>query len=176
MARKRGLGRDDVVTAGLAVLDHAGIDAVSLAAVAGRLDVRPPSLYAHVDGLAGLKRDLAHTTTVEFGEVLRDSVLGRSGPDAVRSFADAYRWWATGFPGRYEMTLLPVQAVIRGFGIDETSAIQAGRSLRSALDGFSRLENADNMGRGDHDADFAFLVELLIDGISQAGTQPPGPA
>jgi len=66
--------------------------------------------------------------------------------------------------------------VIRGFGIDETSAIQAGRSLRSALDGFSRLENADNMGRGDHDADFAFLVELLIDGISQAGTQPPGPA
>ena len=194
MARKRGLGRDDVVTAGLAVLDHAGIDAVSLAAVAGRLDVRPPSLYAHVDGLAGLTRDLAHTTTVEFGEVLRDSVLGRSGPDAVRSFADAYRWWATGFPGRYEMTLLPiaaddderragarlalgaVQAVIRGFGVDAASAVQAGRSLRSAMDGFSRLENADNMGRGDHDADFAFLVNLLINGISQTGTQPPDPA
>ena len=189
MARKRGLTHSDVVGTGLAVLDADGIDAVSLAAVAVRLDVRPPSLYAHVDGLAGLRRDLAHATTVEFGEVLRDWVLGRSGPDAVRSFADAYRRWATGFPGRYEMTLLPIaaddeerragarlalgaiQAVIRGFGIDDDHAVLAGRSLRSAMDGFSRLENADNMGRGDHDADFAFLVDLLIDGISQAGTQ-----
>ncbi len=189
MARKRGLTHSDVVGTGLAVLDADGIDAVSLAAVAVRLDVRPPSLYAHVDGLAGLRRDLAHATTVEFGEVLRDSVLGRSGPDAVRSFADPYRRWATGFPGRYEMTLLPIaaddeerragarlalgaiQAVIRGFGIDDDHAVLAGRSLRSAMDGFSRLENADNMGRGDHDADFAFLVDLLIDGISQAGTQ-----
>lgn len=188
MARKRGLTHGAVVDAGLALLDSGGLEVVSLAAVAGRLDVRPPSLYAHVDGLAGLKRDLAHATTVEFGEVLRDSVLGRSGPDAVRSFADAYRRWATGFPGRYEMTLLPIaaddderragarlalgaiQAVIRGFGVDEASAVQAGRSLRSAMDGFTRLENAANMGRGDHDADFAFLVDLLIDGISQAGT------
>ena len=48
--------------------------------------------------------------------------------------------------------------------------MQAGRSLRSAMDGFTRLENADNLGRGDHDADFAFLVDLLIDGISQAGS------
>ncbi len=191
MARKRGLSRDDVVVAGLAVLDDHGPDSVTLAAVAARLDVRPPSLYAHVDGLAGLRRDLAHASTVEFGEVLRDAVLGRSGPDAVRSFATAYRLWATDYPGRYEMTLLPIaaddderragarlalgaiQAVIRGFGVDKASAVQAGRSLRSAMDGFTRLENADNLGRGDHDADFAFLVDLLIDGISQAGTGGP---
>lgn len=193
MARKRGLTHRDVVDAGLAVLDDsaasgAGLDAVSLAAVAGRLDVRAPSLYAHVDGLGGLRRDLAHAATVEFGEVLRDAVLGRSGPDAVRSFAEAYRRWATGFPGRYEATLVPidpddeerragarlalgaVQAVIRGFGIDDRRAVQAGRSLRAAMDGFTRLENADNMGRGDHDTDFAFLVDLLVDGIQQAGT------
>jgi len=190
MARKRGLNRDDVIVAGLAVLDAHGPDAVSLAKVAEQLAVRPPSLYAHVDGLAGLRRNLAHVVTVEFGEVLRDSVLGRSGPDAVRSFAAAYRHWATGFPGRYEMTLLPIdpddvqrragarlslgaiQAVIRGFGLDEDRTVQAGRSLRSAMDGFSRLENADNMGRGDHDADFDFLVELLVDGIRQAGAVP----
>ena len=193
VARKRGLTHQDVVDAGLAVLDQAaaaggGGDALTVAAVAERLDVRPPSLYAHVNGLAGLRRDLAHAATVEFGEVLRDAVLGRSGPDAVRSLADAYRRWATGFPGRYDITLVPidpddeerragarlalgaVQAVIQGFGVDERQAVQAGRSLRAAMDGFTRLENLDNMGRGDHDADFAFLVELLVDGIAQAGT------
>ena len=175
-----------MVVAGLSILDDGGPDSLSLAAVAGRLDIRPPSLYAHVDGLAGLRRDLAHAATIEFGEVLRDSVLGRSGSDAVRSFAWAYRKWATGFPGRYEMTLLPIEtddnerrtgarlalgavkAVIRGFGLDNDRAVLAGRSLRSAMDGFSRLENANNMGGGDHDAAFAFLVDLLIEGICQA--------
>ena len=187
MARKRGITHGDVVGVGLAVLDDAGVDSLSLAAVADRLEVRPPSLYAHVDGLSGLRRDLAHAATVEFGEVLRDSVLGRSGADAVRSFAEAYRGWATDFPGRYDMTLLPIdaddaerragarlalgtiQAVIRGFGLGEAGAVQAGRSLRASMDGFCRLENLEAMGRGDHDADFAFLVELLIDGIRQAG-------
>ncbi|MBH99903.1 MAG: TetR family transcriptional regulator [Acidimicrobiaceae bacterium] len=188
--RKRGLTHSDVVAAGMAVLDAEGVIGLSLAGVAERLGVRPPSLYAHVEGLNGLTRDLAHAATVEFGEVLRDSVLGRSGADAVRSFAVAYRRWATGFPGRYEMTLLPIapedaerragarlalgaiRAIIRGFGLDEDRAVQAGRSLRSAMDGFSRLENAGSMGRGDHDADFNFLVELLIDGIDQNGTAP----
>jgi AcrR family transcriptional regulator len=188
MARKLGITHGDVVATGLDVLDAAGVDSLSLKAVADRLGVRPPSLYAHVDGLPGLRRDLAHATTVEFGEVLRDSVLGRSGAGAVRSFAGAYRAWATGFPGRYDMTLLPIdagdaqrrtgarlalgaiQAVIRGFGIDDAGTVRAGRSLRASMDGFCRLENLAIMGRGDHDADFDFLVEMLVDGITQAGS------
>jgi AcrR family transcriptional regulator len=192
MAQKRGLTHGDVVGAGMAVLDDAGLGSLSLTAVAALLEVRPPSLYAHVDGLPGLRRDLAHATTVEFGQVLRDSVLGRSGADAVRSFAEAYRAWATGFPGRYDMTLIPIdaddaerragarlalgaiQAVIRGFGIDDDNAVRAGRSLRASMDGFCRLENLEVMGRGDHDADFDFLVKLLVDGITQAGRTPPG--
>jgi len=189
-SRKRGLTHVDVVAAGLAVVDGAGVDGLSLVAVAAHLDVRSPSLYAHVDGLAGLRRDLAHAATVEFGEVLRDAVLGRSDEAAVRSFAEAYRAWATTFPGRYDLTLTPIhpddaerragarlalgaiQAVIRGFGLDDAAAVQAGRSLRAAMDGFTRLENLDSMGRGDHDADFAFLVDLLVDGIHQAGRIP----
>ena len=67
------------------------------------------------------------------------------------------------------LALSAVQAVIRGFGIDDDGAVRAGRSLRASMDGFCRLENLDAMGRGDHDADFAFLVELLVDGITQAG-------
>jgi|TARA_B100001105_G_scaffold213214_1_gene178183 AcrR family transcriptional regulator len=194
MARKLGITHGDVVATGLDILDSVGVASLSLTAVADRLEVRPPSLYAHVDGLPGLRRDLAHATTVEFGEVLRGSVLGRSGADAVRSFASAYRAWATGFPGRYDMTLLPIhaddverragarlalgaiQAVIRGFGIDDAGTVRAGRSLRASMDGFCRLQNLDVMGRGDHDADFDFLVELLVDGITQAGSVSPAPA
>jgi len=182
MAQKRGLTHGDVVGAGMAVLDDAGLGSLSLTAVAALLEVRPPSLYAHVDGLPGLRRDLAHATTVEFGQVLRDSVLGRSGADAVCSFAEAYRAWATGFIDADDaerragarLALGAIQAVIRGFGIDDDNAVRAGRSLRASMDGFCRLENLEVMGRGDHDTDFDFLVKLLVDGITQAGRTPPG--
>lgn len=190
MARKRGVTRQDVVAAGLSVVDANGAGAVSLAAVAGLLEVRSPSLYSHVDGLAGLRRALAHAATVEFGEALRESVLGRSDEDAVRSFAHAYRTWATTFPGRYDLTLTPIdpddaerragarlalgaiQAVIRGFGLADAEAVKAGRSLRAAMDGFTRLENLDAIGRGDHDAEFEFLVDLLVDGIRSVAGVP----
>ena len=149
MARKLGVTRRDVVTAGLAVADADGVAAVSLAAV-----------------------------------------LGRSDEDAVRSFSHAYRSWATTFPGRYDLTLTPIdpddaerrdgarlalgaiQAVIRGFGLEDAEAVKAGRSLRAAMDGFTRLENLDVMGRGDHDAEFGFLVDLLVDGIRSAAGIP----
>ena len=161
MARKIGVTRRDVVAAGLAVADADGVAAVSLAAV-----------------------------SLAFGEVLRDAVLGRSDEDAVRSFSHAYRSWATTFPGRYDLTLTPIdpddaerrdgarlalgaiQAVIRGFGLEDAEAVKAGRSLRAAMDGFTRLENLDVMGRGDHDAEFGFLVDLLVDGIRSAAGIP----
>ncbi|MEZ5168434.1 MAG: hypothetical protein R2695_18880 [Acidimicrobiales bacterium] len=103
MARRRGITRDDVIATALALVDHDGIDALSLTAVAAALDVQPPSLYSHVEGVTGLLDDLAIVATEEFGEALRDSVVGVSGDAAVLAFADAYRAWATAYPGRYEL-------------------------------------------------------------------------
>ena len=68
------------------------------------------------------------------------------------------------------LALGAIQAVIRGFGIDDAGTARAGRSLRASMHGFCRLENLAIMGRGDHDADFDFLVEMLVDGITQAGS------
>jgi AcrR family transcriptional regulator len=113
-SRKRGLTHVDVVAAGLAVVDGAGVDGLSLVAVAAHLDVRSPSLYAHVDGLAGLRRDLAHAATVEFGEVLRDAVLGRSDEAAVRSFAEAdpERWLVVDGSGAVDEVAQRLQAAV----------------------------------------------------------------
>ena len=60
MAARRGVTTDQVVAAALAVLDEAGrVTDVRPAAVAKRLGIRSQSLYAHVDGGAGLRRLLA---------------------------------------------------------------------------------------------------------------------
>ena len=59
MARKLGLQRERVIETAAALADQEGLEAVTLARVAAELGVRSPSLYSHVDGLAGLRRAIA---------------------------------------------------------------------------------------------------------------------
>jgi len=181
MARRRGLGKDDVIAAALEIVDRDGLDALSLKAVADALQVQSPSLYSHVDGLPGLLDDLAIDVTADFGETLRDSVVGVSGGVAVAAFAHAYRDWATNNPGRYELSLRKVanadkrvagrgaietmDRVLTSFGLTGADATAAGRTLRAALHGFSTLETADSLGRGRHDASFEYLVEHFVRGV-----------
>lgn len=190
MARRRGIDRDDVIEAALTIVDRDGLDALSLKAVADALDVQSPSLYSHVDGLTGLLDALTLTATAEFGETLRDSVVGVSGDDAVAAFAHAYRDWATTKPGRYELSLRKVaradkraagrsaietmDRVLASFGLVGAEATAAGRTLRAALHGFSTLEAADALGRGRHDESFDYLVRHFLRGVRVGAAEPFG--
>ena len=57
MRRHRSV--DPILDAALAVVDNAGPDALTLAAVAGRTRVAPPSLYKHVGSIAELRARIA---------------------------------------------------------------------------------------------------------------------
>lgn len=191
MARRRGLDRLDVLDAALAIVDRDGLDGLSLKAVADALAVQSPSLYSHVDGLGGLLDALAVAVTAEFGEALRDSVVGVAGDDAVRAFATAYRRWATDHPGRYELSLRKVEGrekrvagtgaiqtmdrVLEAYGLGGDDATAAGRTLRAALHGFATLEAADALGRGGHDASFDYLVDLFVEGVRATARRSGGP-
>lgn len=174
-----------MIAAALAIIDGHGLDALSLRAVADSLDVQSPSLYSHVDGLHGLLDALAVAVTAEFGEILRDSVVGVAGDDAVAAFARAYRDWATTRPGRYELSLRKVASadkrsagrsaietmdrVLAAYGLTGAEATAAGRTLRAALHGFSTLEAADSLGRGRNDDSFDYLIDLYLRGIRAGG-------
>ena len=190
MARRRGIDRDDVIEAALTIVDRDGLDALSLKAVADALDVQSPSLYSHVDGLSGLLDALALAVTAEFGEILRDSVVGVAGDDAVAAFAHAYRDWATTRPGRYELpwrrvaradkraagrsAIETMDRVLASFGLVGAEATAAGRTLRAALHGFSTLEAADALGRGRHDESFDYLVRHFLRGVRVGAAEPFG--
>ena len=59
MGARAGLDRAQVIETAAVIADESGADGLTLAALAARLGVRSQSLYAHVDGLDGLRRDLA---------------------------------------------------------------------------------------------------------------------
>ena len=171
--------------------DEVGLSDLTLAAVAGRLGVRQPSLYKHIDSLAGLKRSIALRAKIELGQILGRAAVGRSGHDAVFSLALAYRHWARAHPGRYEAAqkapaggdvddetasaaLVRICAdVLSGYGLAGDDAIDAIRALRSALHGFVLLETGGGFGLP-VDVDRSF--ERLVEGLGAAFTRWPEPS
>lgn len=173
-----------LVTAEAAALsDERGFDELSLAAVAKRLGVAPPSLYKHVDGLAGLRREVSLLAVTELGDRLQSAAVGLSGPEAVRALFAAYRDYAHGHPGGYTATqrapdpsdthaskvyARPVQviaAVLRGFDIPEDRMVHTIRALRSAVHGFIDLE-AQGGFRMPENIDESY--EVLVEGFIRA--------
>ena len=161
---RAGLSRPRVVDEAAAVADDVGLDRLTLAAVAQRLGVRLPSLYKHVDGLDGLRREIAVLALRELGAEISSAAVGRASADALRAIAHAYRRYARAHPGRYAATirapvrtdleyvevadnvLKSVLAVLAGYGLTRDDAIDATRALRASLHGFVSLEAGGGFG------------------------------
>lgn len=186
-----GLNRAAVVELALAIVDESGLDGLTLAAVAGRAGVAVPSLYKHVTSLADLRREVALAGIRELTAELTQSAVGRSGGDALRAMATAYRTYARSRPGRYAATQIApspddaglaeasgatvdvVAAVLAGCGVAPAHAVDAVRAVRAGLHGFVTLELAGGFGLPDDvDASFTYLVDSLEAGFTSIGAEP----
>lgn len=153
-----GLSTSSVVDAAVDLVDEKGGAALTLAAVASRTGVAAPSLYKHVRNLEALRQKVSARATAELAQALSTSVAGRSGEEALRCVAHAYRAYALAHPGRYPLTqrvpnakdpdhveageqaVRAMFAALHGYGLDGDEAIHATRVTRSALHGFVSLE------------------------------------
>jgi AcrR family transcriptional regulator len=182
---RAGLTAQTVTEAAAELADTEGLEAVTLAALAGRLGVRAPSLYAHVDGLDDLRVRIAAQGAAQLADRLQAAVAGRSGATALRALAAAYREYARTHPGAYaalqrtkglnaqaaeaaERTVGVVLAVLQGYGLEGDAALHATRAIRAALHGFVLLEMQDGFGLAlDVDESFEVLVGLLERGLAR---------
>jgi AcrR family transcriptional regulator len=176
---RAGLTPEIVVSEAARIADDVGYDRLTLAAVAERFGVAVPSLYKHVDGLEGVKRQVAVMAVRELGDALAGRIdatqNGRLG-----ALAGAYRDYARSHPGRYAATLRApdpadadhtaaseavlaiVYEVLADYGLDGPDAVDATRALRAALHGFVALEVAGGFGLPqDVDKSFARLIDAL---------------
>jgi AcrR family transcriptional regulator len=184
---RAGLTTDRVVQAAADLADQDGLSRLTLAGLAARLGVRQPSLYKHIDSLDGLHRGISVVARRELGEVIARAAVGKAGREALVAVCMNYRAWAHAHPGRYAATVRAPAAddvgdqqasdavvaivvdVLAGFGFEGERAIDAARTVRSAVHGFVVLEASGGFGlpRG-LDASFAFLVRTLVDGLQAA--------
>ncbi len=186
MGRKLGLTLEQVVEAAAEIADRDGLDALSLASVASALGVRSPSLYHHVAGLAGLRRQLSIHAGRLLAAELAASVEGLDAVEALRAMAIQLRSFAHRHPGMYD-SFLPapspdedpevaaalaepigvVGSVLTEMGIDPATVIPLIRALRAAVHGFVDLELQGGFGLPDDiDDSFTTTIDLVIEAIA----------
>lgn len=192
VARRAGvsLDRAAVVLAAAQLADTVGLEGVTLATLAAKVGVQTPSLYNHVAGLPGLRRELALLGLRELARRLERAAVGRAGDDALVAIAQAYRAYAREHPGVYAATQRTpeghdpawaaagaevvgiVLAVLAGYGLEGDDALHATRALRSLLHGFVALETVGGFGLPlDLDESFRRLLALFIAGLRTTTNQ-----
>ena len=188
---RAGLDRAAVVGAAAALADEEGLDELTLAKLAERLGVRTPSLYNHIDGLPGLRRDIHLLGARELAARLGRAAIGKAGDEAVLALGQAYRAFVKERPGLYAATLRAsrlsdptdaelavgeqedvdiVVAVLAPYGLRGDDAIHAVRALRSVAHGFASLEASGGFGLVlDTDESFRRLLTMFTTGLHAGG-------
>jgi len=173
------------------MVDEVGLNSLSLAALADRLGVKQPSLYKHMESLAGLQRSVCMRSKRDLGQAFARVAVGRSGADAVHAMARAYREWAVRHPGLYQAAMtMPapgdvedeatqinaiqiIADVLTAYELRGDDAVDAIRAFRSILHGFVSLETS---GGFTMTADIDVSFDRLIHGFTVALTHWNEPA
>ncbi|MEO3923778.1 TetR/AcrR family transcriptional regulator [Micromonosporaceae bacterium B7E4] len=177
---RAGLSTNAVVDAAIAVIDEHGVDALTLAAVAARTGVAPPSLYKHVAGLAELRTLVGIRVITEMTDRSVAAVLGRSGDEAVAVLLRTYRDYVREHPARYAAMppdplhdpamveagtrmLQVFLATLREYGLTDSAAIHATRCGRAIAHGFASLEASGGFGLSeDLDETYEQLIAMYV--------------
>ena len=183
------LDKATLVRAAADIADRDGWSNLTLSQVAKQVGRHVTSLYAHVDGLEALRREIALLGMQELGDLLWQAALGRTGEDALRSIASVEREFARVHPGRITaMTALgsradgelaargarlaePLRATLRSFGLDDDHVHQAHSVFSCALRGLVIAQATESFPFEDADRTFEGLIRLFVAALS-AGTWP----
>jgi AcrR family transcriptional regulator len=161
---RAGLNEAVILQAAGDLADEEGLDSVSLAGLAHRLQVQAPSLYNHIAGVDGVRRGLAALGAEQLANRLVRAAVGKSGEQAAYALGDAYRSFAKEHPGLYAATLRApkkdetryiaaaevilevVGAALEPYRLSKRDLIDSIRGLRSLVHGFVTLELSGGFG------------------------------
>ncbi|RJS61549.1 TetR/AcrR family transcriptional regulator [Bacillus sp. PK3_68] len=184
MSPRMKLDLSVVLQKAVELIDDNGLEQLSIGVLAKELQVRPPSLYNHINGLDELKQKLAIQGIKSLYECMLQAAVGRSGDEAIRALSQTYIEFVRTHPGLYEAaTRFPdpedrelhqaqqaivklVVKVLQAYNLKEDTAIHMVRGLRSILHGFTSIEQMGGFAMSlDIDQSFFILIDTFIEGI-----------
>lgn len=184
MSQRRKLDLSTILGAATEIIDSQGLDSLGLVTLAKKLGIRSPSLYNHIDGLPGLRTELAIYGSNLLNSVITRAAIGKSGDNAVYAVAEDYLAFARTHPGLYEAVqrvpypqeerwqqamkelVETVVQVFQHYGLDDSTSIHAVRSFRSLTHGFISLERNQGFKMPINvDDSYRFMIDTFILGV-----------
>lgn len=185
--KENSLTPQDVTNAVLACLDKEGEAALGVNRVARELGIKPPAIYKHVNGKAGLRRAAVLTIWNDYLLHCQDAVANISKPQALFQVgAQAARSYAKSYPARYAVMM---QYQMRPTNPEEAAIIQRSlcffqqslqlhelsndalvdcmRMVNAAISGFINREQLELMTLSrSSDASYEVMLDALLVAIA----------
>jgi AcrR family transcriptional regulator len=182
LAGQARLDTETVVDAAERLVSQQGWSALTMAALAEALGVRPPALYRHVGSLDDLRIKLNLRLIDGMVTAVRSAVMAQSREDGLRALARAYRRFAHEHAGLFRAPLPfdhaevraqfarageAAHAVLRSFGLDDEQIVIATAQLAAVFHGFVVIELANGLEWVDAERAFDGLIDLFADAMNR---------
>lgn len=186
MSPRAGIVMEDIIRIAVELADTDGLQEVTMANLAKRLNIKPPSLYNHISGLPELLNRLTLLALEAFYSELKQATQNLEKEKALHSLSRAYIHFARNHPGLYELTIQApkpehtevvqiankiielITEIMSPYNLGEENLIHAIRGFRSLLHGFASIELKGGFGMAiDMDKSFTFLVDTFLAGLKK---------
>jgi len=184
MAQPAKTSEEAIVAATVEIIEHRGLEHLSVRAVARELGLAPNALYYRFPARRVLEAAVAAEGMRRLNAVLRKTVARLQGEDAVRRACRAYLRFGRSHPAVYAMMMKKypeapgLLAEREGFRevsvslfaslVDRRAASKASSALWALLHGFVELEMEGLLKPRELSVDASLGVSALIAGLSRA--------
>lgn len=186
MVQKRNLTKEKIIEAAFSLADEIGINQITFQKVAEKLGIKYPSLYNHFANIEDLKIKMTVYLLNNLNSEIMQRLIGKSGEDAIREFAYAYRDFAFENKTAYVLyvnipstqddevkrlakeTNAIIRKILAYYIKNENLEIHKSRALRSLLHGFVSLsahgyfQNPVNL-----EESFQMMIDDFIESVSK---------
>lgn len=179
----KGITKNVIFEAAIELVAEKGFETFSLRELAARLEVKPASLYSHIEGVAEICTAVGMTSIERLEEALAKAGDKEERDAAFLAITEAYRRFAVQNPGLYRAimslpsttigllkqnegrTIAPLMDIVARYVEDHDDAVNFIRFYRSAMHGFIMLEGSGFMRDADipHDASYKMLTEACLE-------------
>jgi AcrR family transcriptional regulator len=191
---RSGIVKEDIVRVAAQIIEESGEGKLTLREVSERLDIKSPSLYNHVGGLAELKDEVSLYVMERLREYIVRSTIGRTGLDAMKAMGHAFIRFAKEHARLYETVqwmnigdnvghgslfadvVQLVYDTAGSLGVSELEASHIIRTVRSLAQGFASVEVHGGFSHPSSiESSFEYAVDMFFLGVKthQEGGKVP---
>lgn len=177
MARK-GLTKEVIADAALALIEEKGFAEFSLRILAAALEVQVSSLYNHISGQNELLTEVGIRAVDLLTTLEERAIAGKDTDQALFALADAYRLFAKEHPELYRIIMgvhilhlsvleteikkivAPILTVLSGYELSEEKQMHYQRILRSIMHGFYAHESTGGFTYTEIDREISYQLAI----------------